>query len=90
MKLPLVTRRTLESERKMRDHYRQLVEDWEEKWDERTDENYELALAKVKTKLRIFLVDWNYELFHTDDRLLKPRVYAMMANGLAEFHERAK
>lgn len=61
----------------------------QESYEAKVQENYQEALSKIKAELRSFLVDWNYELFNSTDSLLRSKIYNLMANGLAQFHERA-
>jgi hypothetical protein len=60
-----------------------------EEFNRRIALEYDLAYSEISAKLRALLVDTNYELFNSSDGLLRPRVYAFMANGLAIFHDRA-
>lgn len=60
----------------------------EEYYTDLLGKEYESALADLKAQLRELLVDTNYELFNTDDSLLRAKIYAFMAHGLAMFHNR--
>ena len=68
--------------------HNQILDRQQEYYEKLLAEEYDKALADTKAQLRELLVDTNYELFNTDDSLLRAKVYAFMAHGLAMFHNR--
>jgi hypothetical protein len=78
-------RKTLE----LQDAYFKSLDQQREEFDRRIAVEYDLAYSEMAAKFRALLVDVNYELFNSSDSLLRPRVYAFMAHGLAMFHDRA-
>lgn len=50
---------------------------------------YDRAYSDLKGILRTWLVDLNYEIFHADSSVVRPRLFAALASALATFHEKS-
>lgn len=49
---------------------------------------YDKAATDIKGEVRKWLVDLNYQMFHTDDGVLRSKIYAALQSGMTEFDKR--
>jgi len=55
-------------------------------FDDARDWAWKAAKQDISAQLRVFLVDFNAEIFSASDNTLRPKLYAFIANALAMFH----
>jgi hypothetical protein len=76
---------------------KQLREEWldqlgsqKEADQHRVDIEYQLAVSDLRAEIRTWIVNFNYDIFHSDQSFIRHKVYQHLSEGLAKFHEMAK
>ena len=67
---------------------KQQAETYEAKFDEARELEYDRARKDFRRELREFLVDANYNLYQTDNSMLRGHVQALITQSLATFYDK--